>query len=158
MGHEQFDPNAWRLEKYGKEKLSRLTPREYQARLRRYEDKIKNTILKTREEFRKKYGANYDIVGAAIFGSWTRGDPHKKSDLDLFTISEIDPVDLGRDFVERLIQERVGIEIDYIGNLTYTNEQEAEDFLSEAMFDSGVIVVTPYPQVEVAVRKLLSTR
>ncbi len=150
MHRERFNPRRWQRDKYGDIRLSPLAPAEYQDRLQHFVDIINGAILQAQEEFRSQFNSRYDVIAAGIYGSWARGNPHKISDLDLFTVSSIYPAGLGRDFAERLDRKRIGIKIDYFGNLTYTNQQAARDFFRDPMFRSGVIVVSPYDQVVTA--------
>ena len=154
-----FDPVAWGQDKYGEKKLSFLSPEEYKAQLDRYKETINATILEAHQEFREDLSATYPIDGVFIFGSWARGGPHgphKESDLDVMTISNEAPGGLIRNFVGRLKEARIGIVVDNkLGHLIYTDTDSINFWKDDGRFDSEVIIVTPYPEVEFEVRELL---
>lgn len=73
--------------------------------------KLPEKIRRTLEKIVKEMRTREDVYGVGLFGSWSRGDAAKSSDVDLLILNE---GNFNHEFVERIEINGLLIDLDYI--------------------------------------------
>lgn len=93
-------------------------------------DEIKKSIYEIQEELKEEYG----ITHLAIFGSYSRGEQNKYSDLDIVCEVRKDFKNIGnlREMIAARIKEIAGLDVDVmINDVTYDANQIPVDMFNE---------------------------
>jgi predicted nucleotidyltransferase len=146
--NEQFSPDNWRAQKYDGEDLVFLTPEETQLQLQEIQTNILQLIDDKQQEFREDLGAEYDIVGVLVFGSWARGDVHTKSDVDIYTIATEDPGKLSQGLADAL-SRRIKREVNAEDSILTSNMSQIQEIREgkDLMIKKDYLVITANPEI-----------
>lgn len=134
-----------------------LDEAEYREKLHKMQEIIQQTIVEFEQEHLELYNQSSDIVGVVIYGSWANGNPHTKSDVDMYVITTTDTVSLWMEFTERLGSNRLfGVSAFGPIDITQTAEVKKTFLDPESLIvTSGYLIVSPYDWVESQIKNCL---
>lgn len=146
---KEFDPSKWRSEKYSDKTLVFLDSNEAKSQLKNIQKFALQIIRDKQTEFREDLGADYDIVGIIIFGSWARGDVHLESDIDIFTIATDDPASLDQGFAD-VLGRKTKRQVESQGHVLVSDESQIQEIRSgkHKLIGNDYIVVTANKKVK----------